>query len=233
MKQFNEVRKLQKATAVVLVLFAVVFVVIESSRPVLTGGSVTDQGMDYFEDELLVSENQNVNIEDPFMGEENAPVTIMMFSDLKCGMCKYAWDNVIPEIERNYIESGKVKIVFKDFPLGFATKEVKIAEATHCAQEQGYYLEFLALVYENQKELEVDGLASLAEQAGLDTPQFTLCLESRKYTAKVRTDFEEGESLGMEGTPWFFVNEQEIRGAQPYPEFERVIEEELLKLEGL
>lgn len=165
--------------------------------------------------------------DDAVKGDENAPVTIIEFSDYECPFCGRWWQQTLPELEEKYIKTGKVKHVYRDFPLGFHKKAQKAAEAAECAGEQGKYFEMHDKLYENQQALSVDDLKQYAADIGLDTEQFNTCLDSGAMEEEVKKDFADGSKYGVRGTPAFFVNGVKIEGAHPFSVFEEVIEAEL------
>ncbi len=162
-----------------------------------------------------------------YEGKEDAPVTIVVFDDFQCPYCEKFFSGALPNIRSNYIDTGKVKFVFKHFPLSFHQYAEKAAEAAECAGEQGKFWEMHDKLYENQNALDIDSLKSYAADLGLNTEQFNQCLDSGKYADKVKADFDQGVELGVRGTPTFFVNNQQVIGAQPYNVFRTVIEQEL------
>ncbi len=120
-----------------------------------------------------------------------------------------------------------MQIIFRDFPLPFHNNAQGASEAAQCAHEQGKFWAYHDLLFENQRALTLDQLKEHAAKVELDTEQFNTCLDSGKYTADVNRDHQEGESLGVSGTPAFFINGRFISGAQPYEKFQQIIEEEL------
>jgi len=185
------------------------------------------------ETNLDVGDTSTVSIEgDAVLGDVNAPVTIVEFSDFQCAFCKRAHP-VLKEIEEAYVASGKVKIVYKDFPLESIHPEAKPAAlAAECANEQGRFWEYHDILFDRQAELSKESYFTWAEELGLDLNQFTQCIESEKYSAEVDADFAEGSSLGVTGTPAFFVNGKMINGAQPFEVFEEEIEAILAAIEN-
>jgi protein-disulfide isomerase len=169
----------------------------------------------------------SVNREDPFKGSPDAPVTIVEFSDFQCPYCARFYKNTLPQIEEKYIKTGKVKLIYKDFPLSFHQYAQKAAEAAECADEQGKFWEYHDKLFENQSQLDVASLKRYAAELGLDTQAFNECLDSGKMAAEVQQDFNEGKAKGVSGTPTFFINGQKLVGAQPFEAFERIIEEKL------
>jgi len=164
--------------------------------------------------------------DDAIKGDENAKVTIIEFSDYECPFCKKA-EPTMKKILKNY--EGKVRWVYRDFPMSYHKNAQLAAEASEAAHAQGKYWEYHDLIYENTKNLKKADLIKYAEQLGLDVQQFTSDLESGKYTEEVKKDLADGEKAGVDGTPAFFINGRKVVGAQPYEEFARVIDEELEK----
>ncbi|MCK5601671.1 DsbA family protein [Candidatus Pacearchaeota archaeon] len=174
-----------------------------------------------------------VSVDDDAMkGDKNAPVTIVEYSDFECPFCARFYENTYPELVSEYIDKGKVKLVFRDFPLGFHKNAKPAAIAAECAREQdgdkGYY-KYHDTIFENQSQLSVDSLKKWAVDLGLDAGQFNECLDSEKYGEEVDKDFSDGQSYGVSGTPAFFINGRLISGAHPFSVFKTIIDEELAK----
>ena len=164
------------------------------------------------------------------IGKSNAQVTIVKFLDLTCGMCQYAYQNVIPQIKQAYADSGKVRLVFRNFPLGgMNTKAAYFAQAAECAAKQGKYQEFVSYFYEHKKELTKENVAEQTKTLMNDSEKFQSCLANGETAGIVQKDIEDGQKLGIEGTPFFYVNGNLIRGAQPFETFKEAIEKELKK----
>lgn len=154
----------------------------------------------------------------PVRGNQNAKVTIVEYSDFQCPFCQSASTNVLPKILKDY--DGKVKLVYKQFPLEQIHPWAKNAAiAGVCAYEQGNdkFWKFHDLVFTKQKEIiaekSMDQLKGFAKDAGLDTNKFNSCLSSPDSTAKVQNQIKEGISVGVNSTPSFFVNGLPIQGA--------------------
>jgi len=167
--------------------------------------------------------------DDPMKGSKNAPVTIIEFSDFQCPFCAKFFTQTLPLIEENYIKTGKVNLVYRDFPLNFHENAQKSAEAAECADEQGKFWEYHDKIFENQNALDATSLKQYAKDIGLDTGKFDDCLDSGKMVSEIQKDFRDGSSYGVSGTPAFFVNGISVVGAQPYSVFEQIIEQELDK----
>ncbi len=167
--------------------------------------------------------------DDAFLGKEDAPITIVEFSDFQCPFCSRFDEDTLPELKEKYIDTGKVKFVYRDYPLEFHQYAQKAAEASECADEQGKYWEYHDILFKNQDKLTVDDLKKYTAELKLDTTKFNECLDSSKYKEEVEKDFNDGQSYGVSGTPAFFVNGILISGAQPFSAFEEIIEQELNK----
>ena len=124
---------------------------------------------------------------------------------------------------------GKVRWVFKDFPLPNHAEAVKAAEAAHCAGEQNKYWEMHDVLFANQRALQVPALKQHARTLGLDGVKFDQCLDSGKHAANIRTDLALGESMGVNSTPSIYINGRPLIGAQPFEAFKQIIDEELAR----
>jgi protein-disulfide isomerase len=169
----------------------------------------------------------------PLIGDPDAPITIVEYSDYQCPFCSRHYSQTFPLLQKNYIETGIVRYVFKDFPLtSIHPQAVKAAEAARCAREVGgdaAYWEMHDRLFDGQdawsgnpEYLAVfEGYAADLE---LDQGAFQACLDSERYVNAVIADLEEGAGFGVSGTPAFFVNGQPLQGAQPYEAFVELIE---------
>jgi len=167
-----------------------------------------------------------VGVDGPTRGTPTAPVTIVEFEDFQCPFCRKAQDTV-QQVLLKYKDS--VRFVHRDFPLQpLHPTSWKAHEAAHCAAEQGKFWEFRDLLYKNAPA-PPEQLTAYASQLGLDSSAFKTCLDSGKFKAAVQKDEDEGDRLGVTGTPAFFINGRPFPGAQPESEFSRVIDEELNK----
>ena len=167
--------------------------------------------------------------DDPFIGDKNAPVTIVSFEDLQCPFCKRAFDQTFPQLKKDYIDTGKVKYVYRDFPLSFHPEAQPAAEASECADEQGEFWDYHDLIFNNQATLGRDLYINLAGQLNLDVNKFTQCIDNGEMREEVQADTSYGSQIGVSGTPTFFINGIKLVGAQPYAAFQQVIEAELAK----
>jgi len=160
----------------------------------------------------------------PSRGPDNAAVTIVEFSDFQCPFC----GRVFPTVEKLMKDyDGKVRLVFRHFPLSFHPNAEKAAEAAACAQDQGKFWQMHDKMFSNQQKLAVEDLKTFAKDIGLDQGKFDKCLDSGEKAAMVSADEKDGESAGVSGTPAFFINGIFINGAVPYEQFKEAVDREL------
>ncbi len=165
--------------------------------------------------------------DDPIRGLNDAPVTIIEFSDFQCPYCGRFFAQTMPLIEKNYIMTGKVRLIYRDFPLSFHQYAEKAAEAARCAGEQGKYWEYHDTLFNNQAALDITSLEKYARKLALNETTFNSYLNSGRMAPRVQKDLNDGLNYNISGTPTFFVNGVEVVGAQPYGVFEQVIDGEL------
>lgn len=163
----------------------------------------------------------------PVEGAQNAPVTIIEYSDFQCPFCGRFFGDAYPQIKQQYIATGKVKLVFKDFPLtSLHPMAEKAAEAGQCALAQGNdkFWALHDLIFTNQAQLSVANLKLWASQvSGLDTAKFNSCLDAGQMATIVQQQEQEGQAAGVTGTPSFVINGQLVVGAQPFSAFQTAI----------
>lgn len=171
------------------------------------------------------------------IGQVDAPVVIVEFTDFQCPFCSRHFIETYPQIKADYVDTGKVRYVFMDFPLSSIHPQAQAAaEAARCAGDQNAYLQMHDMLFSRQGEWggreDAGGIfTSFAEELNLDTTVFTECVSSRQHEADVSADLEQGARLGVDGTPAFFINGIFVSGAQPYEVFQQTIEN-LLAEEG-
>ena len=166
---------------------------------------------------------------DAVKGDSDAPVTIIEFSDFECPFCGRHFSQTMPDIQEKYIDTGKVKYVFRDFPLSFHQNAMSASLAAECVKGEGgdeAFWEYHDTLYNNQQALDVDSLKGYASDMGYDIAD---CLDSEKYADEINADFQAGQAAGVRGTPAFFINGNFLSGAQPFSAFEAAIEAELDK----
>ncbi|MDO8495284.1 MAG: DsbA family protein [bacterium] len=172
--------------------------------------------------------------DDPVLGHPNATVTIVEFSDFQCPFCRKFWEDAYVQIKKEYIDTGKVKLVFRDFPLDFHPAAEPSAQAAECADDQGKFWEYHDKIFSAQAlqgqgtvSYGVPELKKWAQETNLNTAQFNQCLDSGKYKEEVSKDLQAGSALGVSGTPTLFVNGRRVIGAQPFATFKAIIDQEL------
>lgn len=182
--------------------------------------------------------------DDAFLGDKNAPVEIIEFSDYQCPFCRKFWTETLPQIKSEYIDTGKVKFVYRDFPLTSIHPGAQpAAEAAECVREQGgdeAYFEMHDKIFSEQNILDggnpitgpVRGTAQFgttelkkwAQDIGYDIGS---CLDSGKFRSEVQKDLSDATSAGGQGTPYFIINGKPLSGAQPFSAFKQIIDAEL------
>lgn len=156
----------------------------------------------------------------PSLGNEKAPVTIVAFTDYQCPSCA----SIHPALERLVKENaGKVRLVTRDFPLTQHAESFKAAEAAEAAREQGRYWEYIHVLMQNQSALSVEKLKGYAGELGLDRARFDSALDSGKFAELVQRDLEDGMKLGLKGTPSLFINGRRVN-AKSYDELKAGID---------
>lgn len=164
---------------------------------------------------------------EPVLGNPNAKQTIYEFADFQCPFCKMFFDQRFPQIKKDYIDTGKVKLVFIN--LAFLGQESKAAaQAAWCASDQGQFWPYHDQLYENQKGENTGGfstanLKALASKLNLNMSQFTKCVASNKYQKAVEDQLQLAYKYGAKSTPTFFINNKVIVGVQPIEAFQQVL----------
>lgn len=178
--------------------------------------------------------------DDPILGDKNAKLTLIEFSDYECPFCKRSFDQLLPELKKNYIDAGKLRLVYRDLPLSFHQNAHTEAEAAECARAQGgdavyfkYHDQIFTKTTSNGTGLALDQLPVIAQSLGLNVSQFQQCLDSGKFKDEVDKDIADAEKVGANGTPTWFVGKTtsdgiiegtKIVGAQPFSAFQPTID---------
>jgi protein-disulfide isomerase len=168
-----------------------------------------------------------VAAEGPSKGPPGAPVTIVEFSDFECPYCSTA-EQTVQRVMKEY--EGKVRLVYRDFPLPIHANAVKAAEAAQCAGDQGKYWDMHEKLFANQQALELTALKGYAKDLNLDQAKFDQCLDSGTKSKVIEESKKVAEKVGVNGTPAFFINGYKLNGAQPFEEFKTIIDAELSQL---
>ena len=193
----------------------------------------------------LRSEQPNIPLKisvdnDPIIGNPNAPVTIIEFSDFQCPFCARFHIQTLPAIIEEYINEDKVKLVFRDFPIqSIHPNALPASVAAECANEQGKFKEMHDILFERQNEWNnqetgaaIELFNQYAREMELKEEQFESCLTSAKYVEEIQKDLDDGRAYGISGTPGFFIGNDkigfiELKGAQPFESFKKVIDIQL------
>ena len=185
-------------------------------------------------DKMMTNGKIDLSMSSPVMGSADAKVTIVEFGDYQCPECDQWFKNEEPTIKTNYIDTNKANLYFVDFPWAGADS-IAAAEASYCANDQGKYWEYHDYLYQNQGAIQsgwasTSNLKADAVTTGLDANQFNSCLDSGKYADRISHNKAVGTSLGVQGTPAFFIvgqsgTMQEISGPQPAAVFGSTIDQ--------
>ena len=216
---------------ILLAIFAVMIVSV-----VLYASSYYSQLMEMQEKRMSMSgQNAPINLTSgsPVLGSASAPITIVEFGDYQCEACYHWYHNTRADIIDNYIETGKVNLVFMDLPF-LGRDSITAAQATYCADDQGKYWEYHETLYNFQEAIDngwasKDRLVSFAFNLDMNMDEFNDCMDSSKYAKRVKANYDESQRFGAEATPTFLIispdgNMKKITSAQPYSVFSQVIE---------
>ncbi len=227
--------------------FALVAVLIIGSFFVFTGDSGSINGAVVGNDPNPQPSVVKASVDDDaILGDKNAPVTIIEFSDYQCPFCRKFWAETLPSIKEQYIDTGKVRFVYRDFPIPSLGHEmaVTLAEAAECVRDVAgndeAYFKMHDKIFEEQSILDggsksspvtktvhgfsEDDIKSWAQDLGYNIDS---CLDSGKFRSEVQKDLVDGQSAGIKGTPGFVINGKLVSGAQPFSIFQQIIEAEL------
>jgi protein-disulfide isomerase len=160
----------------------------------------------------------------PTKGSASAPIQMIEFSDFQCPYCRQA-NPTVARVLSTY--GDRIHFVYRHYPLPTHPNARPAAEAAACANEQGKFWPYHDVLFANPSKLGVADLKQHAADLGLDAAKFNTCVDTHKYKAQVDTDMKDGDEVGVNGTPAFFINGRFLSGAQPFEAFKRVIEEEL------
>jgi protein-disulfide isomerase len=178
----------------------------------------------------------NLDRDDPVLGNTDAVVAIVEFSDYECPFCSRFQQQTFNRIKESYVDTGKAVYISRDFPLEFHSNARSASIAVNCAADQNKYWVFKDSLFANQRRLGSELYLELADTHGLDSKRFSGCMKNRKNEKEIDHDISYGKELGVTGTPTFFigrleggklVNVQRIVGAQPFLAFKRAIESRL------
>jgi protein-disulfide isomerase len=169
------------------------------------------------------------------VGKENAPLVLVEYTDYQCPFCQRYHNDSFAQIKANFIDTGKIRYVSRDFPLPFHENARRSATAARCAAEQGKFWELRHTMIVNADQLQADKLGGYAKSQSMDVAKFQACVDSDKFRAAIDKDIAEGTAAGVNGTPSFVLGRiengklQGVRmvGAMPYGQFEAKIQDML------
>jgi protein-disulfide isomerase len=187
-----------------------------------------------------------IQSDSPMLGNPNATVSIIVFSDFECPYCEAAegvnqqiidslkqqdptWEAPVPNIINEYVNTGKVNMVFRQYPLPIHLHATDAALASKCAQDQGKFWEYHDILFKNYESLGITDLKRYAVDLNLNVNQFNQCLDSKKYQDSIQRDVSDGQALGVSGTPTFFIGNNatgyvKIEGAVTFSAFKKDID---------
>ncbi len=188
------------------------------------------------EPEAVSGKELNLNKDDVVLGDINAPVTLVEYSDFQCPFCGRFFSQTEPSIKENYIKTGKVKFVYRHFAF-LGPESRATANAAECAKDEGKFWQYHDELFneelrdgqENSGNLNKALFVRIAKDLGLNLDKFSACLDSNKYSDKVSNDYSVAQKIGVKATPTTFVNGKKFEGALPFNQFKLAIDKELSK----
>lgn len=182
---------------------------------------------------------EHPNANDNTMGDPNAPVTIIEYSDFQCPYCLRFYQQIEPDIITKEVAQGRVRFIYRSMGDFIGSESLNAAEAAYCAGEQNRFWDYHDMLFanwqgENVGSFTSERLTKFAEVLGLDVDAFRSCLQSHKYRARAMQDKQDGFAAGVRGTPSFVIiapdgSQRLLEGALPYEEFRKAIEDALQK----
>jgi protein-disulfide isomerase len=174
----------------------------------------------------------------PILGDSNAPITLVEFGDYQCHYCNVFFQSIEDDIIKNYVETGKVKMIFKDYNI-IGPDSINASQGTHCANDQGLFWEYHDILYsnwtgENNGWASETNLVNFAEEVGLNMDEWSECMIQQKHSQTILSSNNDARTLGLTGTPAFFIinsngDVSKLFGAQPFEVFKTVFDNELEK----
>ena len=172
----------------------------------------------------------------PILGDPNAPITLVEFGDYQCHYCNVFFQSIEKNILKNYVDTGKVKIIFKDYNI-IGEDSVKASQGAHCANDQGLFWEYHDILYsnwtgENNGWASSENLAIFAQQIGLNMNKWSECMKKGSHSQIILKSNDDARALELTGTPAFFIINSEgkvskLFGAQPFEVFKKIFDEKL------
>ena len=174
----------------------------------------------------------------PILGDSNAPITLVEFGDYQCHYCNVFFQSIEEDIIKNYVETGKVKMIFKDYNI-IGPDSINASHGAHCAEEQGLFWEYHDILYsnwtgENNGWASPSNLTVFAEEIDADMDNWTECMNGKKHSKIIMDSNNDAKSLELTGTPAFFIIDEnrkvtKLFGAQPFEVFQKIFDSQLEK----
>ena len=172
----------------------------------------------------------------PILGDPNAPITLVEFGDYQCHYCNVFFQSIEKDILKNYVDTGKVKIIFKDYNI-IGEDSVKASQGAHCANDQGLFWEYHDILYsnwtgENNGWASAENLTIFAQQIGLNMNKWSECMNKGSHSQIILKSNDDARTLELTGTPAFFIINSEgkvskLFGAQPFEVFKKIFDNQL------
>ncbi|MFC1613393.1 DsbA family protein [Patescibacteria group bacterium] len=258
----SEGGSLKKILVIVGILIVIIIIAVmifskgdEVVEPKVEGVAVENTAEEVVPEEILpdeVAAPPQINLSslavtsaDNVKGDENAPLTIVLYDDFECPFCgafegtnqevmdmlqqrSPGWEAVMPNLTKDYIDTGKVKLVYRHFPLSFHQNALPAAEATECAGAQDKFWEMHDAIFAvNGEELSLEKFAQMAEDLDLDMDKYNSCMDNHETVGKIQADMQSAQAVGVNGTPGVYIGDQLVSGAVPYSDFKQIVDEKL------
>lgn len=227
----------------VLIAGSLVFLGLQISSNSTTYEDI-EQGIETYiqkqqEESNKISYKGDLADDDAILGNPKAKLTIVEFSDYQCPFCRKFYNETLPKIKEKYIDTGKVNLVYRDFPLDFHKGAIPAAAAAECARDQDgdeAYYQMHDKIFDGQNALGQgtvnipdESLISYAQEMNLDMTEFNECFNDEKIREEINEDYIVGQKIGITGTPAFVIDGQLLEGAQPFEVFDQAIQSVLNK----
>ncbi|KEQ56310.1 Na antiporter NhaA 2 protein [Marine Group I thaumarchaeote SCGC RSA3] len=199
-----------------------------------------EQRLAEFKDSKSITPSQISKDDDPLLGDPDAPLSIIEFSNFQCKFCLRFYSDTLPLLKTHYIDTGKVNLIYRDFPIPkIYDNSMPAALASECANEQGKFWEYHDILFENQhtwrqneSDLPLLTFKQFANTLALNQEKFDSCLDSGKYADEINSDVGDGRDYAVSGTPTFFVGNDKVGysslfGTQSFSDFQKIIDEKL------
>ncbi|PIR41705.1 MAG: hypothetical protein COV30_02285 [Candidatus Yanofskybacteria bacterium CG10_big_fil_rev_8_21_14_0_10_37_15] len=202
---------------------------------ILVSGSIIFYGLNSGSNRTALVKESVVDVsvdDDPVLGDPKAKITLIEFSDFQCPFCRAFWSGAFQQIKSEYIDTGKARLIYRDFPLSFHPGAMPAAEGAECADDQGKFWEMHDKIFEEQAKFgsgtiqfsENDVRKWAGQITGLDMSEWSECFDSNKHASEINKDIADGNLYGVSGTPTVFVNGKPIVGALPFSAFKAEID---------